>query len=182
MLVKSLYEFNLTGLILTVPILLARFILLSIINPEAVQRAAYFPPVRGIERPAYLVNIITTILLLVTPFFLKIYIHGFIPVTGMIMFVSGLVLYSVTIIQFARPDKKGINMKGLYRFSRNPMYIAFFIYFLGCSLMTRSLILLIVLIVFQSSVHYMIMSEERWCINRFGEDYKEYMSKVRRYI
>lgn len=69
-----------------------------------------------------------------------------------------------------------------YRISRNPMYVACFIYFLGCVLLTQSLILLAILIVFQISAHWIIRSEERWCIKKFGEEYKSYMSEVRRYI
>jgi protein-S-isoprenylcysteine O-methyltransferase Ste14 len=174
--------FNLSGLILIAPVLLARFLLLSLISSEAVKRAAFFPPVKGIERPAYLLNIVTTLMLLVIPFFLEINVHGIEGFAGMILFGAGLILYSVSIIQFAGPDENGINMKGLYRISRNPMYIAFFIYFLGCCLMTRSWLLFIVLVIFQATVHFMILSEERWCIGRFGDNYKKYTKKVRRYI
>jgi protein-S-isoprenylcysteine O-methyltransferase Ste14 len=175
-------EFNASGLILVAPILLVRFFLLFFISSGAVKRAAYFPPVRGFERPAYLVNIVTTILLLIIPFFLSINLQGFISITGIILYGTGLVLYSVSVVQFARPDEKGFNMNGLYRISRNPMYIAFFIYLLGYCLMTRSVLLLIVLILFQISVHFMIISEERWCIKKFGWNYEEYMKKVRRYF
>ncbi len=76
----------------------------------------------------------------------------------------------------------GINLNGLYRVSRNPMYIAYFIYFLGCALLTHSLILLALLICFQVSAHWIILSEEKWCIKKFGEEYIKYMNKVRRYI
>lgn len=62
------------------------------------------------------------------------------------------------------------------------MYVAYFIYFLGCGLLINSLAYFIVLIVFQISVHWIILSEERWCMKEFGEEYKEYMNKVGRYI
>jgi protein-S-isoprenylcysteine O-methyltransferase Ste14 len=88
----------------------------------------------------------------------------------------------VSVSNFAKPAKNGINLKGLYRISRNPMYLAYFIYFLGCVLLTRSLVLLALLIVFQISAHWIILSEERWCIEKFGEEYLNYMKKVRRYI
>lgn len=32
------------------------------------------------------------------------------------------------------------------------------------------------------SAHWIILAEERWCIKKFGEEYKNYMNKVRRYI
>jgi len=35
---------------------------------------------------------------------------------------------------------------------------------------------------FSSFSTFLIMSEERWCIMEFGEEYIKYMNKVRRYI
>ena len=72
-----------TGLIVVVPILLVRFLLTSILSKEALKRAAFFPPTRGNEKPAYYVNIATTLLLIVVPFFLKTDLHGPVGITGL---------------------------------------------------------------------------------------------------
>ncbi|MBH1942571.1 isoprenylcysteine carboxylmethyltransferase family protein [Mobilitalea sibirica] len=82
----------------------------------------------------------------------------------------------------AKPNSNRININGLYRISRNPMYLAYFIYLLGCVILSNSLVLLILLIAFQVSTHWIILSEERWCILEFGDEYKDYMKRVRRYI
>lgn len=172
----------LNGLALVLPVLLVRFLLLSFLSKQALKRASYFPPVRGIEKSAYLVNVITTFLLFIIPFFLRINTKGLLSITGLFLFILGLILYIVSIIQFSKPGDNGVNASGLYGISRNPMYVAFFIYFSGCCLLTRSWLLLIVLLVFQFSVHFLIISEERWCKDQFGESYFEYIKKVRRYI
>lgn len=172
----------LTGIIIVLPILLVRFLLTSVLSREAVKRAAFFPPTQGLEKPAYLVNIGTTLLILVIPFFLRINIHGFMGTAGISLSLVALVLYGLSIVHFAGPDTSGINRSGLYAISRNPMYVAFFLYFLGACLMTRSWLLLAVMLIFQVSVHFMILAEERWCREQFGEPYTEYMKKVRRYI
>jgi protein-S-isoprenylcysteine O-methyltransferase Ste14 len=85
-------------------------------------------------------------------------------------------------VGYAKPKANGININGIYRISRNPMYIAYFISLLGCVLMTESWMLFMLLIVFQVSSHWIILSEERWCINKFGEEYVRYIDKVRRYV
>lgn len=172
----------LNGLALVLPILLIRFLLLSFLGKQALKRAAYFPPVRGIEKSAYLVNVITTFLLFIIPFFSKINLEGLLSVAGLCLSILGLTLYIVSIIHFAKPDDNGVNKSGLYGISRNPMYVAFFIYFSGCCLLTRSWLLLIVLFVFQLSVHFLIISEERWCKDQYGQSYSEYLKNVRRYI
>jgi len=171
-----------TGFIIVVPILLIPFLLTSLLNKEAVKRAAFFPPVQGKEKVAYIVNIATTLLLMVVPFFLRINLSGLMGTTGLLLLVLSLVMYGVSIVQFARPDDSGLNTTGLYRISRNPMYVAFFFWFTGGCLLTRSWLLLAILIVFQVSVHFMILTEERWCREQFGGPYKDYMKKVRRYI
>jgi protein-S-isoprenylcysteine O-methyltransferase Ste14 len=49
-------------------------------------------------------------------------------------------------------------------------------------LLTQSILLFATLVIFQISAHWIIQSEERWCVQEFGEEYIEYMKKVRRYI
>jgi protein-S-isoprenylcysteine O-methyltransferase Ste14 len=102
-------------------------------------------------------------------------------IAGVCLSLAALVLYGMSIVQFARPDAGGINRSGLYAVSRNPMYVAFFLYFLGACMVTRSWLLLAILLVFQVSVHFMILAEERWCRETFGETFDKYMEKVSRY-
>jgi protein-S-isoprenylcysteine O-methyltransferase Ste14 len=172
----------LTGLLLITPILLIRFLLLSYHGKEALDRAAFFPPTKGIERIFYLINILTTIALLIVPFFLKIKFQGLLTITGFCLFVLAFALYTVSTLQFAKPNGSGLNESGLYSISRNPMYVAFFFYFLACCMITSSWLLFIILVVFQISMHFLIISEERWCKKQFGEAYNDYFRKVRRYI
>ncbi|MFT3985416.1 MAG: isoprenylcysteine carboxylmethyltransferase family protein [Lachnospiraceae bacterium] len=170
------------GFLLLIPLIVIRFGLLGMLNKTALKRAAFFAPVEGIEKIAYFFYQIANILIFIYPFFLKISTvpHWF--YTGLATYILGVFLCIAAVFNFAEPAEHGICLKGVYRISRNPMYVAYFVYFLGCVLLTQSLILLAVLIAFQVSSHWIIRSEERWCINHFGEEYKNYMKKVRRYI
>jgi protein-S-isoprenylcysteine O-methyltransferase Ste14 len=152
------------------------------INKEALKRASFFAPLIEREKVAFWVYQITTALILIYLLLLKIKTDSAWFYIGLIIYSLGIILYVVSIINYAKPKKNGINLNGLYRVSRNPMYVSFFIYFLGCVLLTRSWVLLLLLISFQISVHWIILSEERWCIREFGEEYIKYMNKVRRYI
>lgn len=62
------------------------------------------------------------------------------------------------------------------------MYVGYFICFIGMSFLTQSLIIFLIVLIFQVSAHWIILSEERWCLEKFGNKYKEYTKKVRRYI
>lgn len=165
-----------------IPLALLRYGLLSVINKDALKRAGFFAPLLGKEKIAYWVYQITTAIILLYLFLLKVRIDSNWFYTGLIIYSSGIVLYAVSVVNYAKPKANGINTIGLFQISRNPMYMAYFIYFLGCVLLTHSWILLALLIVFQISAHWIIVSEERWCIKKFVEEYIRYMNKVRRYI
>lgn len=168
--------------LILIPFILIRFVLLGILDKEALNRAAFFAPLLGKEKAAYWFYQISNILLFVYLCFLKITTNPYWLYTGLVIYGSGVLFCIVSVSNFAKPAENGINLKGLYRISRNPMYAAYFIYFLGCVLLTQSLILLAILMVFQLSAHWIILSEERWCVKKFGEEYINYMNKVRRYI
>lgn len=101
---------------------------------------------------------------------------------GAAVYVVGILLLIVSVIHFAAPAENGINQKGLYALSRNPMYVAYFVFFMGCVLLTQSPVLLAFVLIFQIAAHWIILSEERWCIEKFGEEYRQYMKRVRRYL
>jgi protein-S-isoprenylcysteine O-methyltransferase Ste14 len=153
-----------------------------VLSKEGLKRAASFAPLIGKEKIAYWFYQISNVLIFVYLFFLKVTTDSYWFYAGLVTYGLGVLLCIASVFNFARPAEDGINLNGLYRISRNPMYMAYFIYFLGCVLLTRSLLLLAILMVFQISSHWIILSEERWCIKKFGEEYKNYMNRVRRYI
>lgn len=74
-------------------------------------------------------------------------------------------------------------VNGPYRFSRNPMYVSLLIAYAGAALIAASLwpfVLLPVVIVVVD--FFVIHREERYLSARFGEEYAQYRSRVRRWI
>ena len=101
---------------------------------------------------------------------------------GLVLYLLGLVLCAVSVLHFAAPDQDGLNTQGIYRLSRNPMYLGYFVCFLGMALLTRAWVLLALVLVFQGSAHWIILAEEWWCQETFGEAYRQYRGRVRRYL
>lgn len=62
------------------------------------------------------------------------------------------------------------------------MYAAYFVCFMGCVLLTRSPVLFEAAAAFQISGHWLILAEEAWCTERFGQTYTQYTREVRRYF
>lgn len=165
-----------------IPILFIRYALLRMLGREALSRAAFFAPLAGKEKTAFWVYQAATLAIAAMLLFLRLQVAAPWFYTGAIVYGLGLALYARSMIDYARPEAGGMNMRGLYRHSRNPMYVAYFLCLMGCVLMTASWLLLMLVLIFQTASHWIVLSEERWCLNRFGDAYSRYMREVRRYI
>ena len=171
------------GFFLLIPFFLIRFALTAALSREALGRAARFAPVRGRERAAYYIYQLSNAGIVLYPAFLTVQADAsWIFCRGLHCYGGGLLLCAAAVVSFAAPDSGGLNTNGLYRISRNPMYLAYFVCFLGMALLTRSPALLGLTLVFQASAHWIILAEERWCLEQFGQAYGQYMARVRRYL
>lgn len=171
------------GFLLLIPFLLIRFPLLSRLNSKAIKRAAHFPNMQGNEVIAYWIYQVSNVLIFIYLCFLTINTNNlYVFISGNVCYWIGLLLCAITIFNFSKPSSSGFNHNGLYQYSRNPMYVSYFIFFIGCAFLTNSKILLGIVIIFQLSAHCIILSEERWCLQTFGETYRQYIKDVRRYF
>ncbi|HIS70200.1 MAG TPA: isoprenylcysteine carboxylmethyltransferase family protein [Candidatus Gallacutalibacter stercoravium] len=171
------------GVWLLVPFLFIRFGLLAVINREAVKRAAYFAPMKPNERWIYWLYQLSTAALLVSLCFLKILVSfSWLFYISVVLYFIGLALCAAAVVNFAAPSQEGLHTNGVYRYSRNPMYVSYFLIFTACALLTQSLALGGMVIVFIFASHGIILAEERWCMEEFAGAYLRYMQRVRRYI
>ena len=71
---------------------------------------------------------------------------------------------------------------GIFRYTRNPMYLGMALIYAALSLFADSLIALAGLPVALVLMHYgVIAREERYLEEKFGEPYRQYTRKVRRW-
>jgi len=74
-------------------------------------------------------------------------------------------------------------MEGPFRFTRNPLYVALAILFLGLAFEFDTAWGLVVLVPLLLVMHYgVILREERYLEAKFGDAYRQYCAKVRRYL
>lgn len=99
---------------------------------------------------------------------------------GYIFLVLGIILLMVVGRQFMREFKEGILMnKGVYRYSRNPMYAAWALFIIpGLSLLSISWIFFFTPFVFYLVFKIHIREEEEFLEGYFGEAYLEYKEKT----
>lgn len=89
---------------------------------------------------------------------------------------------NTNIMTFDEPDV--LVTQGLYRFTRNPMYLGFVIAILGIAILYQGAIVAFVLafLFFIVTDRWYIKFEERAMLSKFGEEYQNYCNNTRRWI
>ncbi len=71
---------------------------------------------------------------------------------------------------------------GVYRISRNPMYLSFWFFSVACFLLVPSLLPAILTLYCLVVHHFIIRNEEKFLENSFGDQYRSYKNRVARYL
>ena len=110
---------------------------------------------------------------------------------GLLLIVAGVALFRIAVLTFKqsatspKPHKptKAIVTAGPFRYTRNPIYIAFTLMQLGTAAWARSGWILVFLAPVLILIRYgVIAREERYLEHKFGEEYLTYRRAVRRWI
>ncbi len=112
-------------------------------------------------------------------------------VAGGVMLVLGLLLLVLANGLFVRAGTDAIPFRnvsalvtdGVYRFTRNPMYLGMLLVLLGCAVTVGSLFALAIPPLFAVIIEMrFIRPEEALLRELFGEDYAAYCQRVRRWL
>jgi protein-S-isoprenylcysteine O-methyltransferase Ste14 len=156
--------------------------------PSAPQDIAKLGPFR--PPLVYLVSIVTGVLIQrAAPL-------AFVPGTlavplGASLVVVAIALFTYSVAKFraagtpvpARKPTTMIVRTGPYRFSRNPIYLAFSLFQFGIAIWVNSLWLLVTLVGAVGIMHYVVIPrEEQYLERRFGAQYADYKLSVRRWL
>jgi len=110
---------------------------------------------------------------------------------GTLLVAAAVALFSGSVSKFRAagtpvPGNKPTTVivrAGPYRFSRNPIYLAFSLLHLGIAILANSLWLVATLIAAIAVMAYVVIPrEEQYLERRFGAEYLEYQDSVRRWV
>jgi protein-S-isoprenylcysteine O-methyltransferase Ste14 len=71
---------------------------------------------------------------------------------------------------------------GIYRFTRNPYFVAYLLMFAAYTILLQNIILLALSCVGFGMVHAMVLKEEKYLAKTHGETYQQYRQRVPRYF
>jgi protein-S-isoprenylcysteine O-methyltransferase Ste14 len=98
--------------------------------------------------------------------------------SGLILFGSGLTLLMAATYQFFATPVDQLIINGIYRFSRHPLYLATFLICLGAGIAAASWIFVALIMLMTVCFHQEARLEERYCLEKYGDDYRFYRDRV----
>jgi protein-S-isoprenylcysteine O-methyltransferase Ste14 len=102
--------------------------------------------------------------------------------SGLIICLFGMIFTSVAILNFATSPKDKVITEGLYRFTRNPTYIGIILMQIGLGIACSSWLYLLLTVALIILLNANLSAEERYCLYRFGDDYRKYKNITPRWI
>jgi protein-S-isoprenylcysteine O-methyltransferase Ste14 len=111
-------------------------------------------------------------------------------ICAIVICTVSLIWFGITLKAFGRSFRVGIDEKteeklitnGTFSISRNPIYLAFILFFTGIFLSFLNIISSVFLILLILTIHRQILREEKFLKSHYGSEFEEYCNKVRRYI
>ena len=129
----------------------------------------------------YVANIITYIAILYS-IFLPFKLGTVWFYIGLAIFLLAVVVLVAAVINFFTTPIDGAVTKGIYGYSRHPLYLSNLLALIGIAIAAASWIILLAAIIFLISANIVAISEERYCKEKYGDIYKEYLNRTPRWI
>jgi len=156
------------------------------------------PDIPGVIAPPPIIALATFLLGLVLDwilpsFFILRGILGFGTrlIVGAVLIASGATIAGLAIRSFLRagtnvdPWKPAVSLvtAGIFAYTRNPMYLALILILAGLAIALASDWMVVLLVPAALILHFgVVKREERYLAAKFGESYRDYVSKVSRYV
>jgi len=116
----------------------------------------------------------------------RLLLAGIFASSGMAIALAGVLAFrraNTTVDPRVPQQSSSLVIRGIYRYSRNPMYVGFLLLLtaLACYLMNAAAFALLPLFVLYIN-RFQIAPEERFLLQKFGAEYQAYLTQVRRWL
>jgi protein-S-isoprenylcysteine O-methyltransferase Ste14 len=101
---------------------------------------------------------------------------------GLAIFLVGLAILTVASVNFTVTPLDEPITRGMYRYSRHPLYLASLLIYLSAGIASASWVFLLVFIVQLVSISIGAAGEERYCLEKYGDEYRVYLDRTPRWI
>ena len=101
---------------------------------------------------------------------------------GLAIFLIGMVVLAAATFNFTTTPMDVPITRGIYHYSRHPLYLASLLIYLSVGIAAASWIFLLVFVVQAVSIRIAGVEEERFCLEKYGDAYREYIDKTPRWL
>ena len=101
---------------------------------------------------------------------------------GLTLCLLGVIVWTIAIVNAVKVPLGNPFSKGLYRYSRHPMTLSSFFIYIGAGIASASWVFLLLSIVLIVLTLVLTRVEERHCLEKYGDSYREYMTKTPRWM
>jgi protein-S-isoprenylcysteine O-methyltransferase Ste14 len=101
---------------------------------------------------------------------------------GLAIFLTGLVVLTVATVNFATTPMDVPITRGIYHYSRHPLYLTSLLLYFSVGIASVSWVFLLVFVVQSVLTRIAAIEEERFCLEKYGEAYREYIDKTPRWL
>jgi protein-S-isoprenylcysteine O-methyltransferase Ste14 len=109
---------------------------------------------------------------------------------GVGLCLGGVLVLVASLVSFGKSFRVGIDVDqpgglvttGIFALSRNPIYVGFFLFLFGQLLVFPNWVPLLYLVGGTALFHRQVLREEEFMRQRYGQEYADYCSRVRRYV
>ena len=107
------------------------------------------------------------------------------------LILVGLAIWAAGMLNFSRAGTpvrgnqpvRALVTTGIHGWSRNPIYVGMFLFYAGIGLAARSPWILVLMLPLAITLRYGVVArEEAYLERRFGDAYREYKARVRRWL
>jgi protein-S-isoprenylcysteine O-methyltransferase Ste14 len=150
---------------------------------ERAKRAQQFVPLSGIKKAlVYSTHMVIMPAAAIYSIFLPMKLGTAWLYVGLVIYVLALVMTVMTTINFATTPADKPVTRGVYRISRNPIYLSAALMYLGIGIACASWVLMLCAVLWIVFFNLAIPAEERSLIEQYGDAYRKYMNKTPRWI
>ena len=169
-------------IVIGLPLLIFKLFFKNVKNEEVFKRHGTMPPLSEREKKLNYVSTVTLYAAIAYSVFLPLKLGTGWFYAGLFVCLLGMIIGLIAIINFgiAPLDKPVTN--GVYRISRHPMYFSMFLIFIGTGGASASWVFLLLTVIWFILSDRGVIAEERWCLETYGDAYREYMNRTPRWI
>ena len=140
------------------------------------------PPLNEKENKLDVISLLIILASAIYSFFLPLKLGTAWLYIGLIVYLLGMIFTIVAATNLVNTPLDRPATKGLYHISRNPIYLGTFLIFTGIGIACASWLFLLLIAVFIVLYDILIAPEERWCLEKYGNAYREYMDRTPKWI